>query len=185
MDDKAKELTNQATAICEGLKDYSITTPSKYELASSDLKKAKEVIKAIEERRKEMTRPLDESKKKIIGFFKPYVERLNGIVSTINREMSTFRRKQEEEARKKQEELDKQTNKDDIFTPQAEVEIPKTDIKVRTIWKFKVIDKNKLKPDFLIPDEKSIGEFVRKFKNDAHKWIGEGAVEVYTEETSY
>jgi len=179
-----KKLTEQALKIYEDLKDYKIETADKYELAGADLKKAKELLKAIDEKRKEMTRPLDEAKRKIIGFFRPAQEKLNLIVSKINQEMFAYRRKQEEEARKKREEMEKQAEDDDLFIPEVKPNIPKTEVKVRKVWKFRVKDKAKIKMDFLIPDEKTIGELVRKLKDKAVSIVGEG-IEVYYEEVSY
>ena len=176
-----KELENKITTY----KPFEITTPPDYEKASLVLKETKAFLKVVDEKEKEVTAPLNEGIKKARLLFKPMKEKLNTVIYKLNDNMSTFRRKQEEEARKQQEEINKNIKEDDIFVPVVEPEIPKTEIKIRTNWKFKVIDKSKLKQDFLIPDEKSIGEFVRKFKDDAHKWIGAGAIEIYKEETSY
>jgi len=178
-----KKLTEQALKIYEDLKDYKIETADKYELASTDLKRAKELLKAIDEKRKEMTKPLDDAKKRIMAFFRPAQDKLNLIISKINQEMFAYRRKQEEEARKKKEEMEKQAE-DDLFIPEVKPEIPKTEVKVRKVWKFRVKDKTKIKMDFLIPDEKTIGELVRKLKDKAVNIVGEG-IEVYYEEVSY
>ena len=178
-----KKLTEQALKIYEDLKDYKIETADKYELASTDLKRAKELLKAIDEKRKEMTKPLDDAKKRIMAFFRPAQDKLNLIISKINQEMFAYRRKQEEEARKKKEEMEKQAE-DDLFIPEVKPEIPKTEVKVRKVWKFRVKDKTKIKMDFLIPDEKTIGELVRKLKDKAVSIVGEG-IEVYYEEVSY
>ena len=178
---EVKELENEVSQY----KPFEVVTSEDYEKAAQVLKSAKSMLKVVDEKEKEVTRPLNEGLKKARALFKPFKEQLNGVVSKISGNMFAFRKIQEEEARKKQEELDRQKSPDDIFTPEVEVAIPKTEVRVRTNWRFKVIDKSKLKPDFLIPDERSIGEFVRKFKNQASKWIGEGAVEIYKEETSY
>lgn len=183
MNDQAKQLTDQALAVCDDLQNYTIATADKYEIAAKDLKMAKEMIKAIDDKRKEMTRPLDESKKKIMDFFRPVTTRLNSVVSKINVEMSSFRRKQEEIARQKNEAADEETGGEDMFVPQAEPAIPKTEVRVRKTWKFKVVDKNKIDAKFLIPDEKTIRELVSKLKEKAVDIVG--GIEVYCEETSY
>lgn len=176
---------SEANAFIEATSDFKIATQDDYVNSSAKLKQVKDMKKAVEEKRKEMTAPLDNSKKKIMDFFRPVVERLDKITAKINSEMNSFRRIQEEEARKKQEVLARETKEDDIFTPTVEAEIPKVETKVRTAYKFKVKDKSKLKSDFLIPDDKAIGEFVRKFKEEVHKWVGEGAIEIYTEQTNF
>lgn len=180
---QAKELTNQANQIYQDLAQYQIATPQEYETGVEAIKKARAIKKAIDEKRKEMTKPLDEAKKRIMDFFRPAMDKLDKIIIKVNQEMSAYRRKQEEEARKREEELKKQAREDDIFVPEVTPDIPKTDIKVRKVWKFKVVDKSKIDAKFLIPDEKAINELVRKLKKKAEDVVG--GIEVYYSETSY
>lgn len=49
-------------------------------------------------------------------------------------------------------------------------------------WKWRLLDKRKLKPEFLIVDEKSINKLVIAAKERAHEMVGEGAIEIYQEE---
>jgi len=180
-----QELKEQALTLCEGFKGYEVSNSDQYELAAGDLKKAKEMIKALDAKRKEMTKPLDESKKKIMAFFKPATDKLNGAVAIINQAMFVYRRKQEEIAQKQREEIGASSGEEDIFTPEVKAEIPKTEIKVRKSWKFKIKDKSKIDDKFLIPDEKTIGELVRKIQDKAEYIVGKGSIEIYFEETSY
>lgn len=50
-------------------------------------------------------------------------------------------------------------------------------------YKWKLLDKSKLKPDFTLVDEKAINALVRSAKQRAQSMVGEGAIEVY-EDTS-
>jgi len=182
VEQEGKRLTAEAIALYKSLKDYRIEKPAEYEKASEDLKEAKALLRTIDEKRKEMTRPLDEAKKHIIAFFRPATDKLNLAISRINQEMAAFRRRQAEEAKKKEAEL-KETGQDsDLFTPEVKPEIPKT-VKIRKVWRFRIKDKSAIKPDFLIPDEKTIGELVRKLHEKAVDIVG--GIEVYSEEVSY
>jgi uncharacterized protein with von Willebrand factor type A (vWA) domain len=52
----------------------------------------------------------------------------------------------------------------------------------RDVWKYEITDVEKLPREFLIPDERKIGEFVRTFKGEAAEVLGEG-VRVYSEKS--
>jgi hypothetical protein len=53
----------------------------------------------------------------------------------------------------------------------------------RGIWKWRLKDASKLKPQYLIPDEQAIGQVVRALKDKAISAIGEGSIEVYEEKS--
>ena len=42
------------------------------------------------------------------------------------------------------------------------------------VWEFEIVDKTKINPAFIIPDEKAIGQVVRGMKEKAQELIGEG-----------
>lgn len=54
---------------------------------------------------------------------------------------------------------------------------PKIQVTVREIWKFRIIDKSKIPPEYLMPDEVKIGQIVRALK----KQTTIGGIEVYSE----
>lgn len=179
-----KEITEEVYNFIAPYNNFTITTPSEYEKSSFLIKKLREKVRQIEKKRKDFTQPLLDLKRKWDNLFKKPITILEDIISKINQEMFAYRRKQEEEARKKKEEMEKQAEGDDLFVPEVKPEIPKTEVKVRKIWKFRIKDKTKIKMDFLVPDEKTIGELVRKLKDKAVNIVGEG-IEVYYEEVSY
>lgn len=51
------------------------------------------------------------------------------------------------------------------------------------VWKWRLKDKTKLSPDLLLIDEKAITKIVGAMKERAHPVVGEGAIEIYQEET--
>ena len=163
---------------------FEIATPQDYERASLILKNTRQLLKYIDQKEKEVTRPLNEGLKKARALFKPWKMKVNEVIIKLNSSLNAYARKQREEAAKKQAELDKQTNPDDLFKPIAEPEIPEV-LKTRKIWKWRLKDKGKMKFDYLVPDEKTINELVRKLKDKAEKIIGEGSIEVFYEETHF
>lgn len=50
---------------------------------------------------------------------------------------------------------------------------------LRKVWKWRLKDASKLRPEFLVPDEMRISQVVRAMKLQAGKTVGEGAIEVY------
>lgn len=56
-------------------------------------------------------------------------------------------------------------------------------VAIRSVWKFRVLDKTKLRPEFLIADEKAIGATVRSLKDAAVAVVGPGSIEVYEDKT--
>ena len=160
-----------------------VNTPEDYEKSSQILKRARQMLKMVDEKEKEVTRPLNEALRKARELFEPLKQTLKQVISLLNSNLSAFRQRQLEEARKKQEEVNKVVKPDDLFKPVVEPEIPKTEIKTRKLWKWKVVDKSQIKPDFLIPDEKTINEIVRKMHEKAEGLIG--GIRVYYEEVSY
>jgi len=55
---------------------------------------ARAAFKDAEEKRKELTRPLDESKARIIALFKPYMDRLTGGISALTSELGRYHQQQ-------------------------------------------------------------------------------------------
>ena len=51
----------------------------------------------------------------------------------------------------------------------------------RSVWKWELKDKSKLKPEFIIADEKGIGATVRAMHNTAEMICGTGAIRVFEE----
>ena len=61
----------------------------------------------------------------------------------------------------------------------GEVEVKHDSLQKREIWRWKVVDAAKVKPKFLIPDEKEIGRIVKSAGKDAETVVG--GIEVYKE----
>lgn len=182
MDNNAQTIAGKALEICEGFKGYTIETSGKYEMAVIDLKRAREMLKAVDEEEKRITLPLNEGLRKARDFFKPVKQKLETIIAKINEEMFRYRKAEREKACIAQQEIDKQT--EDIFTPQVVPNIPQTGIRIRKNWRFEIVDEKKINPKFFIPDLRTIGEVVRQFKEKAPLIVGEG-IKVYFEETSF
>lgn len=74
------QLQNRQSSLLDYLGSVQVTTDVEQKAAEDVLIDAKAALKEAEEKRRELTRPVDETKARIIGLFKPYIDRLqNGI----------------------------------------------------------------------------------------------------------
>ena len=72
-----EELQSQQEILLRWLDKPVVTNEPEQKQAEELLISARFAIKQAEEKRKELTRPLDESKKRIMDMFRPYLDRLN------------------------------------------------------------------------------------------------------------
>jgi hypothetical protein len=115
---EAEQDIAQAEKLLAVAREYKIDSPQIMEAAAGDLKNIKLKAKDLEERRMAMTRPLDESKKRIMDFFRAPLQYLTDAERLIKRSMLAYqdeqdRKRREQEAklreaqRKEQERLQK------------------------------------------------------------------------------
>ncbi len=207
---EAQKKITESTELAERYENFSITTTEIYAGAGGDLKAVKAKAKELDGLRKSLTKPLDESKKRIMDLFKRPLEILSAVESAIKGAMINWQREQErirqaEEARlreaqrKEAERLQElaakaeergDTSKAEEFEGRAAVvqstapivanKVEKIEgIQTKLIWKFRIIDVSKIPREYMIPNEKAIGEIGRATKGAI---IIEG-VEFYSEET--
>jgi len=79
-----EQLESQQEILLKWLDNPKVTSDQEQKQAEDLLISARFALKQAEEKRKELTRPLDESKKRIIELFKPYVEKLSSGINSLN-----------------------------------------------------------------------------------------------------
>lgn len=186
MDTKLKIIDVECNEINEKIDTYKIVNSGDYEKAVHLLKQMKELLKQLDERRKERTRPLDESKALIMEDYKPTQGKIDKIISVLNKWILEYRVNEEKKAIELQEKYEKEAKKNkDMFVPAVTADIPKTDIKVRKTYQFKIINPDKIKKEFLIPDETKIRKLVERLHEQAIDLVGKGSIEIYIKETAF
>jgi len=85
-----KQLESQQEILLRWLDNPQVTSDTEQKQAEDLLISARFALKQAEEKRKELTRPLDESKKRIIELFKPYVDKLSGGIDALNRALRHY-----------------------------------------------------------------------------------------------
>jgi len=93
-----EELESQQELLLKWLDNPQVTNEPEQKQAEDLLIAARFAIKQAEEKRKELTRPLDESKKRIMDMFRPYLDRLNIGVTLLTRALQQYHAKQVAEA---------------------------------------------------------------------------------------
>lgn len=151
---------------------------AEYESLAGLLKTLKKGLDELDERRKRATKPIDDSKKEIMSWFKPAVDFITSRISMLNEALFEYRKRESEKAKVLMEQAIK-NNENIVVAPV----IPKADIKVRKNYSFMIIDESKVKDEYWIIDEKKIGEIVRNKKELAKDIIG--GIEIVITETSF
>jgi len=95
-------LVDRAEIVAKDFEGYQIVNNDAYSFAGEHLKKVKSISAEIDEKRRSMTKPLDEAKKKIMDFFKGPLDKLARVEGNIKNAMLTFQREQEEIRRKEE-----------------------------------------------------------------------------------
>ncbi|MDD5551472.1 MAG: hypothetical protein PHS34_09445, partial [Candidatus Omnitrophica bacterium] len=203
---EAQQKAQETELLVKTYENYQITTSEQYVVSAEDFKKVKAKMKELDDLRKSLTKPLDESKKRIMDFFKKPLELLAQADVVINRAMTDWNDKQEkirraeearllelqrqeveklriqaqkeaerisklktEEARNKamakQEELEAKAIEVMQITPVVESKVEKVSgIYERMDWKFEIVDANQIPREYMMPDEKMIGQMVKVTK---------------------
>ena len=171
----------------------TIETDEQMADADARLMDIKAMLKQVEEVRMSITRPIEANKKEVIDFFRSNFENtLKPVVDELSRAIRIYQQEQErkrkeeaareaEKARKRQEQLDARaeaaeekgqherasnlrTNADSTVAVAAK-EAPKAKgVQRRENWQFEILDEQKLPPEYLQPDLKSIGGVVKAMK---------------------
>lgn len=113
MEPDTQALVERAEIISRDFEGYQIVNNDAYTFAGEHLKKVKSISAEIDEKRKSMTKPLDEAKKKIMDFFKTPLDKLARVESNIKNAMLTFQREQEDIRRKEEARLQELARKEE------------------------------------------------------------------------
>lgn len=113
----ARRASEEAKEVAQIATQLVIDSDDMYEIAAGQLIAIKQAKKKVDEKRKEMTVPLDESKKAIMDFFRPVTDKLDASETDLKRKMLAYtteiaRRQKEqreaEEARRRAEQEEAQ-----------------------------------------------------------------------------
>jgi hypothetical protein len=166
-------IKNEALQLLYNLQGTAIDSKDAYTQAGDAIKQVQHRIKWLEEKRLSYTRPLDESKQRIMADFREITEPLEKFVSNVKSAMLTWQRAEQIRLDQKQAELDAKALElaknehisevivpvvNNIKTQRGEV----ATITVRKNWKFRIVDPTLVPDEFYSIDESLIKEAVNK-----------------------
>ena len=83
-------LEESSQPLLRWLHDLNVDSPQQQAKAEDLLISTRHAWKQADEKRRELTRPLDDAKQRIIELFNPYLNRLQTAINILNRELTTY-----------------------------------------------------------------------------------------------
>ncbi|MEX2282254.1 MAG: hypothetical protein WEE89_07205 [Gemmatimonadota bacterium] len=184
----------QAQALLTNAESFTVASAPQYSDAGELLKLIKGKSKELDETRKSMTKPLDDSKKRVMEFFAKPLDFLARAESTVKRAMIAYseeqdrlrreeQRKADEIARKERERIEAQARKAaesgkqekaeqlqeraaTVVAPVIQREAPRVvGQNMREVWKFEITNEDMVPRSYCVPDEKKIRAIVQAMKS--------------------
>lgn len=154
----------QATKVAGYAGSLTVVTQADYENALEEGKKIKDILSKVETRREEITKPLNAALKSARELFKPVEASLGDALATIRSKMTTFHNAQLAEAREKEAAIARKVEAgrmkpetavrkmETVATPEKTVATEKASATMRTVQKWRVVDKAAIPLEFMEPD---------------------------------
>ncbi len=102
---EAVRAAQESNVFLKAYEDYDITTALAYASAGEDLKALKANLKALDTKRKDLTKPLDQSKKEITAFFNVPMDKIKAVITNVSGSMVSWHNEQERIRRAEQDRL--------------------------------------------------------------------------------
>lgn len=186
-----------ANAIHEVATQLVIDNDVMYEHAGLELSAINAKLAALEDRRLSITRPMDAAKKAVMSLFAPATERLEAAKKALTAGMLTYQRQKQEAAaeaqrraneaaekerarlaqRAERAEASGKADKAEALREQAMTTVAPVvaisqakakGVSTRANWQFEVTDPSLIPREFLMVDEKKIGQVVKAMKGDTN-----------------
>jgi len=176
-------LEESSQPLLRWLHDLKVTSPEEQKNAEDLLISARQAWKEADEKRKQLTRPLDDAKQRIIELFKPYMNRLETGINILNRELTTYHQslialRQEEERRAMEAQAARRREAEETGEVVEPAELPRVPNVVKTSrahlgtvtyredWDVQVVDAAKVPRDLCEPSIPRIRARVRSGVTD-------------------
>lgn len=167
----------QIDALAKACQNIIITDDDSLEKGKELAKEARRIEQFIEEKRKEVTKPLLDRKKQIDDFAKTLTADLNNAVKSLRQQIQKYEeekerrrleelRRLEEERRRQEEELRKAQEQNDVSQieklqklseiEQQSSQLSEKSSSLRMIWTFELVDINAVPREYLVLDETAV-----------------------------
>jgi len=190
IDAQKKEIEQSTKALVARATKFQITDPASLQKSSGILSDIATAKKRANDLRFSLTKPLDESKKRIMALFSPFIDQFEKATTIIKNKVRDYYFEQEEKARqaekerllaeaKREEEIQKAQEEDrepvvEEIPVIPEVKVPEKTVKgvaggsmtVKKIWKFTIVDEKLIPNEYRIVSEQLINEAIRNGARD-------------------
>ena len=185
MEERTQGIKQDTIALVARATRFQVTDPASLQKSSGILSDIATAKKRANDLRFSLTKPLDESKKRIMALFSPFIDQFEKATKIIKDKVRDYYFEQEEKARqaekerllaeaKREEEIQKAQEEDrepvvEEIPVIPEVKVPEKTVKgvaggsmtVKKIWKFTIVDPKLIPEEYWIIDEGLIREAVR------------------------
>ena len=157
---------SDAALITQQAQTIQIATTEQEEQAYTALTQIKQAIKTIEDKRKEITAPLNASLKAVNAMFRRLSTSFIEADRIVRNKVMDFRQAQEEKAQKKLERRQKiQAAHEAKGHEVHEITAPKIEVAKTTVttkrWTFEIVDVNKVPREYLVIDSVAVNKAIR------------------------
>lgn len=171
----AQDAANESESMLALLHSFEVTTKESFEECAAILKDVTGRIKFLDEERKVSVEPLNQEVKRINGWFKPALDRLKEIQTTIKGAMGRYEVRQREEQQRLMAAAAAEAQRvlatspegmagaQALVTQAAAAQAPTvTGVSGREVWEWEVVDETALDRRFLMPNPKAIDAWVKE-----------------------
>lgn len=181
------EIEEKALKLYESTKEVTISNQQEYDGEGMRLMDIKKRYKEIDGKRKELVRPFQDATKRLNEFFKKPLEWYKSAEVNIKTAILKYEREREEEQRKLEEEVEKKRQKlekraeryqekgnggkaEELLREAVGVSLVTkpvekvAGISKRDNWKYCIKDVSQIPREYMIPDEKRLGQIAKASK---------------------
>lgn len=163
----------EAISNLEIAKSFVPATQEEFEMVVSGLKEIKTKYKDIDAERKELVQPLNDTVKRINSMYRPVLTTLTNTEIVLKKTVAAYQAAKEEEHQQHllatQAAFDADDTEAVVKHSEAAAESQITKVKgmsTRKVWKFEITDVSKVPAEYLMVDERKVGEVVRIQKGE-------------------
>lgn len=171
-EDQARQAANAELATAQHwlqlLQNFVITTDEEQEQVASMLRDVKARYKEIENRRTEITQPLNQALRAINNLFRPPRERFQELEKSLKQKIATYLETKQAAnvaALTAASQASTSTQAQQALSVVAPIEAPRG-VNVRYVWRFELSDEAAVPREFCSPDARKIQEYLSTLQGE-------------------
>ena len=150
-----------------------VTNSDQYRFATDKLKQAKNMLKWLDERRKKITKPIDEAKSQVMAEYKKSVEPINDFISSLNKAMIDYQDAEQRRLNIEQERIEEEALAKAKAEGLSEIQVPVVNEVSNSVrgsiatsfikdnWMFEVVDESLVPREYLSVDPVKVNKAIK------------------------